>query len=437
MGVVTGYNAARMKEIEDTTVVSGLVDVNGDLILSQRDGTPMNAGNVIGPPGEKGADGAEGSGLPAGAILAWAASTIPVNYLECNGQAVSRTTYSDLFAIIGTTYGAGDGVTTFNVPDLRGRVIVGLDSTQTEFNALGKTGGAKTHTLTVAEMPSHTHTGTPTNGGIVLNSYNNAGSGDRADSGFVGSGGLYNVWGALNSTGGGGAHNNLQPYGTEKYIIKAIGGVGALSSTVESVLLGRVAKVEESSWELAVASSIASTGATATLDTATGIVTLPTGTTSVRLDGLIAPGYEYEVSLQLSVQSGHATDNSVWMRLCEGGVPNVIASYNSAGLWSQYNGTWGVYTVSGGSAMAIGAVSGASSYVDWVCHLHLMPGFDNPKIAYMSSRSMTSGSARHTDAGHYTPAATTQFDGILFFFNGAGTGPARGKIYVKKRRLLA
>jgi microcystin-dependent protein len=87
-----------------------------------------------------------------------AANTAPSGWMLCNGSAISRTTYADLFAAIGTTYGVGDSSTTFNIPDLRGRVAVGSDSSQTEFDALGETGGAKTVTLVEANLPSHAHT---------------------------------------------------------------------------------------------------------------------------------------------------------------------------------------------------------------------------------------------------------------------------------------
>ena len=97
-------------------------------------------------------------GIPAGVINMWATAVAPTAWLLCDGTAVSRTTYSSLFGVIGTTYGSGDGSTTFNLPNLKGRVPVGLDSGQTEFDAMGETGGAKTHTLTSSEMPSHTHT---------------------------------------------------------------------------------------------------------------------------------------------------------------------------------------------------------------------------------------------------------------------------------------
>jgi microcystin-dependent protein len=99
----------------------------------------------------------------------FAGSAAPTGYFLCDGSAVSRTTYSALFAITSTTYGVGDGSTTFNLPNLKGRVPVGLDGSQTEFDALGETGGAKTHTLTSTEMPVHGHgfSGTTANGGVA------------------------------------------------------------------------------------------------------------------------------------------------------------------------------------------------------------------------------------------------------------------------------
>lgn len=98
--------------------------------------------------------------IPAGIITQFGGSVAPSGWLICDGSAISRTNaaYTRLFAAIGTTYGVGDGSTTFNVPNLKGRVPVGFDATQTEFDALAETGGAKTHTLVQSEMPAHTHT---------------------------------------------------------------------------------------------------------------------------------------------------------------------------------------------------------------------------------------------------------------------------------------
>lgn len=91
-----------------------------------------------------------------GDIKMTARSTTPgANYMICDGSAISRTTYATLFTAIGTTYGAGDGSTTFNIPDMRGVFPLGKSAT----HALGSTGGAETVTLTTTELPAHTHTG--------------------------------------------------------------------------------------------------------------------------------------------------------------------------------------------------------------------------------------------------------------------------------------
>lgn len=110
--------------------------------------------------------------LPIGTILDYAGVTAPSGFLLCDGNAVSRSVYSGLFAVIGTTFGAGDGSTTFNLPDLRGRIGVGLDNLGgsdagrlAAANTLGDSGGSEKVTLTGANMPSHDHGGTITSGG--------------------------------------------------------------------------------------------------------------------------------------------------------------------------------------------------------------------------------------------------------------------------------
>lgn len=150
---------------------------------------------------------------PTGSIVMYGASTPPTGWLSCNGQAVSRTTYADLFAVIGTTYGIGDGSTTFNLPNFGGRVPVGYDTTQTEFNTMGKTGGAKTHTLSLQEMPNHTHI---FNGGWGSGSIN-----EKYAYGTVGTASNYGVGNVQSHNGTTSPHNNLQPYITLRYIIKA------------------------------------------------------------------------------------------------------------------------------------------------------------------------------------------------------------------------
>lgn len=92
-------------------------------------------------------------GVPVGTIIDHGGGSVPTGYLACNGQAVSRTTYAALFTQIGETWGVGDGSTTFNVPDLRGRVARGTAASGTG-DAVGETFGSDTHTHT---GPSHTH----------------------------------------------------------------------------------------------------------------------------------------------------------------------------------------------------------------------------------------------------------------------------------------
>ena len=94
--------------------------------------------------------------LPTGIMWIWPTDTAPTGYLLCRGQAISRTTYSALFAVIGTTYGVGDNSTTFNLPNGAGKMFVGKDSTDALFDTLGETGGATTSSALIA----HTHTGT-------------------------------------------------------------------------------------------------------------------------------------------------------------------------------------------------------------------------------------------------------------------------------------
>jgi microcystin-dependent protein len=159
-----------------------------------------------------------------GEIKMWSAASAPTGWMLCEGGAISRTTYAALFALLGTNYGAGDGSTTFNVPDMRGRVPVGFDTTQTEFNTRGKTGGEKTHVLTTAEMPSHNHqVGVDTSNGWASShpqALTKGASGFVAGTGSDRPANSYAASAMLQATGGGGAHNVLQPYMTVKYIIK-------------------------------------------------------------------------------------------------------------------------------------------------------------------------------------------------------------------------
>jgi microcystin-dependent protein len=96
------------------------------------------------------------SSIPIGMVIPYAGVQVPPRWLICNGSNVSRSTYSKLFSIIGTLYGTGDNVTTFNLPDFRGRFILGLDPRQHQSPGLNH-GGSAQNSLTVNELPAHQH----------------------------------------------------------------------------------------------------------------------------------------------------------------------------------------------------------------------------------------------------------------------------------------
>lgn len=169
-------------------------------------------------------------GVPPGALSPYAGPTAPTGWLLCDGATYQQADYPELYAALGTHFGSGSAGT-FSVPDLRGRVVVGISS-DAEFNVRGETGGAKTHTLTVAQMPSHNHTGSSVGNRSVGGDYSNANGtslmarirGGSTETGrFSDSipGSTHNHALTIASQGGGGAHNNLQPYMALAYIIKA------------------------------------------------------------------------------------------------------------------------------------------------------------------------------------------------------------------------
>ena len=179
--------------------------------------TPAYALDVVGDlniTGDYKVNGTNLQTVPTGTVSAFAGSAAPTGYLLCDGSLVNRTTYSALFAVIDETYGSGDGSTTFNLPDLRGRVVAGLGESLLGATAdtLGEDNGliadTKEHTLTEAEMPSHSHTANF-----------QTGTGGSGYPGFDGSGSQIQS-DQTGSTGGGSAHNNVQPTIILNYIIK-------------------------------------------------------------------------------------------------------------------------------------------------------------------------------------------------------------------------
>jgi microcystin-dependent protein len=206
-------------------------------------------------------------GLPSGVISQFAGSTAPTGYLLCQGQTLSTTTYSNLFSVIGYTYGGGGA--DFKVPDLQSRIPVGKGP-DTEFDALGETGGAKSVTLSSSQIPAHSHPNTlssntvasaghthshvspfglnsgsvialgpqnPAMNNMGIGTYQFGGSiqGNAPSINFGGGSIAHEVWSVTssgnsanttvgisnaNNTGGGSAHTNLQPYIVVNYIIK-------------------------------------------------------------------------------------------------------------------------------------------------------------------------------------------------------------------------
>lgn len=171
------------------------------------------------------------AGTPVGAVVSYAGSSAPSGWLLCYGQAVSRATYAALFTAIGTTYGAGDGSTTFNLPDLRGRTVAGDDdmggtaasrltnsgtgNPGINGTTLGAAGGVDRHTLTTAQMPSHSHSIS----NVAPSGTGNAGSNnvipanDAID--------MMPLTPTIGSAGSGNAHPNVQPTIVLNYIIYA------------------------------------------------------------------------------------------------------------------------------------------------------------------------------------------------------------------------
>lgn len=188
-----------------TYYTNSIVQIAGQLFISLQDSNIGNTPSTSPTFWQSGIPGAEAAGV----IKQYAGSVAPTGYLICDGSAISRSTYAALFAICGTIYGAGNGTTTFNIPDLRTRIPVGYSLGDDTFGTLGNSGGEKKHQLTTPELASHVH------GGIPIESPANILGGSpaqwRIDSATTAN---------TQSTGGDTPHNNLQPYLTINHIIK-------------------------------------------------------------------------------------------------------------------------------------------------------------------------------------------------------------------------
>lgn len=133
-----GHVKLTMDQTADPAAVSGKT-----VVSSRTDGSIVK---------QNGLNTVEYVGAFPGAIMFGASPTVPAGWFAAEGQAVSRTTFATLFALIGTTFGPGDGTTTFNLPNIANRMIIGQGT-----NAFASTGGSTTHAISIAEMPSHDH----------------------------------------------------------------------------------------------------------------------------------------------------------------------------------------------------------------------------------------------------------------------------------------
>ena len=147
----------------------------------------------------------------AGEIKMWAGDTIPEGWLLCDGSEVSKTDYPNLYAAIGDLWGVPNSSSNFKLPNLAGKVPVGYNSADTDFNPVGHTDGEKMHTLTEDEMPKHRHS-------LSASVYRDSSKKTLEK----GSQGYPNGTRYSNYVGNNQAHNNMQPYAVIKYIICAI-----------------------------------------------------------------------------------------------------------------------------------------------------------------------------------------------------------------------
>lgn len=171
--------------------------------------------------------GAATGSVPSGAMMPYAGTSAPAGWLTCDGSAVSRATYADLFTALGTTWGAGDGSTTFNIPNMSRRTVVGSGGagTATLAASVGSTGGAETHTLTNSELPTSTYSASTTGTCNFTSVYTTSSIGGSTHGGGTSgrstiSSGTITATTTVSDNHGNGAHNNMQPSAVVLMIIK-------------------------------------------------------------------------------------------------------------------------------------------------------------------------------------------------------------------------
>ena len=208
-GNIRTYFVVRTPSLTESVVGEGYVEV-----LRESTGTAWRVWEAS----VATATGGAASIIPPGTSIEGYWTSPPLGYLLEDGSAVSRTEYASLFAVIGTTFGNGNGSTTFNLPDSRGKGSIARNTSDASFNALGETGGSKTHTLTEAQLPTVDilSAGSSIQPRVTTGSYALGGSG--AYQHILGDAGSSAE--RLQLKGGGQSHNILDPYIVVTRVIK-------------------------------------------------------------------------------------------------------------------------------------------------------------------------------------------------------------------------
>lgn len=176
---------------------------------------------------------------------------------------------------------------------------------------------------------------------------------------------------------------------------------------------------------------VSSTGATATVDSATGLITMPAGTTAVIVDNIMEDGWDYKFVTR-EIDAFTAYTDSMWCQLRAGGATLTAAQYNTAGMWTSYNATWGTYSAggtTGGFAIGIGYTSGGGVFREWV----LCDAKAALNTLMRDLWNWSYGAAREvTGSGSYNNQAVA--DGIRMF-SGSGSFQGTLMIYRRKKRI--
>ena len=410
-----------------------------------------------GPAG--GQKGEMGGGAPVGQIIAWsgAYNSLPSGYLICDGSAISRTTYAALFAVVGTTHGSGNGSTTFNLPDLQSKFITGASSDPNNSGySVGAEGGENFVTLTVNQMPAHTHSqqggGTHDDGGPRV-------TGSTSDSTITN----------INSAGGGQAHENRPPYYALAYIIqfaqggtvakgqKGEAGTSGTSTTINSNADNRIITGSATANELNAETNFTYNGSNAVLTHSNGQIQLNAS------DG----------SLEIVRNSGDAfidfknsTSDDYDVRIAQNGTGSGLKITGDLDVTGTIYGSLASSVVKQvREAASLGQSSSGTSYTDKVTLT--MTVQNNSRVLIISSYELQSstpfGSGNNTLAqtlkvggsfvqdtitnahnGYYSYSGSKKYDIFYDAANGAGSRSYKiqfkrtssGTAYIRNARIL-